>query len=99
MNMNKTLTGLAIAAGLAMAAAPANAAAIRHAPGVQADQANVEQVWHRGVQHRRYNRPYRNRAHPGRAYRAYPYAHAPRPYYQPRPHVQFGVGPFGLGVW
>jgi len=102
--MYRTLMGVAAAAMLAAVATPANAAAIRHAPGVQADQATVEHVWHRGVAHRRYNRPYRYRAYRNRAYRAYPYAYAPYPYYrrhyyQPRPYVQFGIGPFGLGVW
>lgn len=103
--MYKTLTGLAVAAGIALAAAPANAFPVRDASGVQADQATVDQVRHRGVPHRRYHRNYRHRVYrPG--VRAYPYAYAPGPYYyqrgyyyEPRPHVQFGIGPFGFGVW
>ena len=103
--MYKTLTGLAVAAGLAMAAAPANAFPVQHAPGVQADQATVHQIRHRGQPHRRYYRNYRHRAYRPWV-RTYPYAYAPGPYYynrnyyyEPRPHVQFGVGPFGFGVW
>jgi hypothetical protein len=103
--MYKTLTGLAVAAGIGLAAAPANAFPVRHAPGVQADQATVQHVWHRGVAHRRYVRPYRHRAYRPWV-RTYPYAYAPGPYYyrrhyhyEPRPYVGFGVGPFGFGVW
>ena len=107
--MMKSLTGIAAAVVVCIAAAPApaNAFAARHAPGVHQDQATVDQVWHRGVPHRRYYRQTYRRAYPYRAYsgrRVYarPYAYAaPYPYYggyyAPRPFI--GIGPFGLGVW
>lgn len=107
--MIKCLTGIAAAAVVCIAAAPApaNAFAVRHAPGVHQDQATVEQVWHRGVPHRRVYRQSYRRAYPYRAYRAYPYAAYPyaygapypyyRRYYAPRPFI--GIGPFGFGVW
>jgi hypothetical protein len=104
--MVKIPLGIAAAAVLFIAAAPApaNAFAVRHAPGVQQDQATVEHVWHRGYPHRRYRYVYR-RAYPYAAY-PYPYAYSyanpyPYPYYRryygPRPFV--GIGPFGVGVW
>jgi len=108
--MYKSLTGAAAAAALFVVAAPAPADAFvaRHAPGLQQDQATVEQAWHRGRPHRRvYRGPYVYRAypHPYRyRYRVYPgpYAYAPPPYYRPYyygPGVGVRVGPFGFGIW
>ena len=106
--MTKSLTGIAAAAMLYFIAAPtpADAFAVRHAAGLQEDQTNVEQAWHRGRPHRRYYRyPYRYgyRAYPyPYAYGPYPYAYGAHPYYR-RYHYgpRFGVrvGPFGFGAW
>jgi hypothetical protein len=106
--MYKSLAGIAGAAMLFMIPAPpADAFAVRHAAGIDADQVNVEQVWHRGRAHRRvYRAPYRYR-HAYPRYRAYPYpyAYAPYPYYRSYgpgyygPGVGVRIGPFGFGVW
>lgn len=103
--------GIAAAAMLTIvaASAPAKAAAIRHAPGIQVDQSNVQEAqWRRGRHYRRHwrgHRYYRGYRHWG--YRA-PYAYAPYPYYRrryyepyyygsPGPYVR--LGPFAFGVW